>query len=54
VPDDFKEVVRLIRSGALQLSTPEEAVADILELIANLQPDQTGVFLNHDGQILPW
>jgi NAD(P)-dependent dehydrogenase (short-subunit alcohol dehydrogenase family) len=54
VPEDFKEVVRLIRSGAIQLTTPKDAVADIIELIDNLQPDQTGVFLNYDGQVLPW
>ncbi len=54
VPEDFKKIVSLIRSGTLQLATPEEAVADIIELIATLQPDQTGVFLNYDGQVLPW
>ncbi len=54
VPDDYKEIVRLIRSGTLQLTTPADAVADIIELIANLQPEQTGVFLNYDGQVLPW
>jgi hypothetical protein len=36
------------------LTTPADAVADIIELIANLQPEQTGVFLNYDGQVLPW
>ena len=54
VPDDFKQIVKLIRSGALKLSAPEDAVADMIELIANLTPDQTGVFLNYDGQVLPW
>ena len=54
VPDDFKQVVRLIRSGALQLTTPEDAVTEMIKLITNLQPDQTGVFLNYDGQVLPW
>jgi NAD(P)-dependent dehydrogenase (short-subunit alcohol dehydrogenase family) len=54
VPDDYKEVVRLIRSGALQLTTPADAVTDMIELIATLQPGQAGVFLNYDGQVLPW
>jgi NAD(P)-dependent dehydrogenase (short-subunit alcohol dehydrogenase family) len=54
VPDDFKEVVRLIRSGALQLTSPEEAVGDIIGIVANLSPEQTGIFLNHDGEVLPW
>jgi len=54
VPEDFKQVVELIRSGVLELTTPAESVADMIELIANLTPEQTGVFLNHDGQILPW
>jgi hypothetical protein len=26
----------------------------MIELIAALQPGQTGVFLNYDGQVLPW
>jgi NAD(P)-dependent dehydrogenase (short-subunit alcohol dehydrogenase family) len=54
VPEDFKQVVQLIRSGALTLSTPQEAVEQMLDVIDNLQPEQTGVFLNADGQILPW
>jgi NAD(P)-dependent dehydrogenase (short-subunit alcohol dehydrogenase family) len=54
VPEDFKQVVELIRSGALELTTPAESVADMIELIAKLTPEQTGVFLNHDSQILPW
>jgi NAD(P)-dependent dehydrogenase (short-subunit alcohol dehydrogenase family) len=54
VPDDFKEIVRLIRSGALKLTAPEDAVADMIDLIANLSPDRAGVFLNFDGEVLPW
>ena len=54
VPDDFKEVVKLIRSGVLQLSTPEDAVDQMVDLIDKLTPAQTGVFLNADGQVLPW
>jgi NAD(P)-dependent dehydrogenase (short-subunit alcohol dehydrogenase family) len=54
VPADFKQVVKLIRSGDLELASPEEAVADMIELIAGLTPEQTGVFLNRDGQVLPW
>jgi len=54
VPDDFREVVRLLRSGALQLSTPEDAVDQMVTLIDNLAPEQTGIFLNADGQVLPW
>jgi NAD(P)-dependent dehydrogenase (short-subunit alcohol dehydrogenase family) len=54
VPDDYKQIVKLIRSGALDLASVEDAVADMIELIAGLTPEQTGVFLNHDGQTLPW
>lgn len=54
VPEDYKQVVAMIRSGALKLSTPEEAVGQMIPLIENLTPEQSGVFLNADGQTLPW
>ena len=54
VPEDYKIVVEMIRSGALKLSTPEEAVGMIIPLIDGLTPQQSGVFLNADGQQLPW
>jgi NAD(P)-dependent dehydrogenase (short-subunit alcohol dehydrogenase family) len=54
VPEDYKQVVKLLRSGVLQLSTPEQAVNQMIPLIENLTPEQTGVFLNADGTILPW
>jgi len=54
VPEDYQQVVAMIRSGALKLSTPEEAVGQMIPLIDNLTAEQSGVFLNADGQTLPW
>jgi NAD(P)-dependent dehydrogenase (short-subunit alcohol dehydrogenase family) len=54
VPEDFKQVVKLLRSGALTLSTPEESVGKMIVLIDNLSPEQSGVFLSADGQKMPW
>lgn len=54
VPEDYKQIVELIRTGVLKLSTPEEAVGQMIPLIEELAPDQSGVFLNADGQPLPW
>ena len=54
VPEDFTEIVRLIRSGALELSSPEEAVGKMIDLVANLSAEQSGLFLSADGQALPW
>jgi len=54
VPEDYKQIVAMIRSGALKLSTPEEAVGQMIPLIDNLTAEQSGVFLNADGQTLPW
>lgn len=54
VPEDYKQVVAMIRSGALKLSTPEESVGQMIPLIENLTVQQSGVFLNADGQTLPW
>ncbi|MFW2405682.1 MAG: SDR family oxidoreductase [Gammaproteobacteria bacterium] len=54
VPEDYKVVVEMIRSGALKLSTPEESVNLMIPLIDKLTPEQSGVFLNATGQQLPW
>jgi len=54
VPDDFKQVVKLLRSGALTLSTPKEAVGKMMALIDSLTAEQSGEFLSADGQVLPW
>jgi len=54
VPEDFKQIVRLIRSGALEMSSPEEAVERMIDLIENLSAEQSGTFLNADGGTLPW
>ncbi len=54
VPEDFKQVVKLLRSGALTLSTPEESVGKMMVLIDNLSAEQSGVFLSADGQKMPW
>jgi NAD(P)-dependent dehydrogenase (short-subunit alcohol dehydrogenase family) len=53
VPDDFKQVVKLLRSGALTLSTPEESVGKMMVLIDRLTPEQSGGFLDADGQAMP-
>jgi NAD(P)-dependent dehydrogenase (short-subunit alcohol dehydrogenase family) len=54
VPEDFKEIVKLIRSGALELTSSEEAVRKMIDLITNLSAEQSGQFLSADGQTLPW
>jgi len=54
VPEDFRQIVTLIRSGDLKLSTPAEAVDRMIALIDNLTAEQSGIFLNIDGQVLPW
>ena len=54
VPEDFKQIVTLIRSGAITLISPEESVENMRALIADLSPEQSGIFLNYDGKTLPW
>ena len=53
-PPEFAQIVALLKAGVIQLSTPEEAVTQMRTLIANLSPEQSGVFLNADGAPLPW
>jgi NAD(P)-dependent dehydrogenase (short-subunit alcohol dehydrogenase family) len=54
VPDEFVPVMPLVRSGALKLITPAESVGAMIRLIDGLTPQQSGKFLNYDGQPLPW
>lgn len=54
VPEDYKQIVKLIRAGAINLSTPAEAVATMRALISKLNMEQSGVFLNFDGKPMPW
>lgn len=54
VPEDLRDIARKIRSGALTLTTPEKSVRDMRSLIERLTLEQSGVFLNADGQVMPW
>jgi NAD(P)-dependent dehydrogenase (short-subunit alcohol dehydrogenase family) len=54
VPDDYAQIVKLIRAGVIELTTPEEAVRAMMQLIDELTSAQSGVFLNFDGQVMPW
>lgn len=53
-PPKFQKIVNLIKAGVIQLTTPETAVTDMITLIDELTPEQSGVFLNADGTPLPW
>jgi NAD(P)-dependent dehydrogenase (short-subunit alcohol dehydrogenase family) len=53
-PEEFAALMPLIRAGKLQLITPEASVTAMLELIDGLTPARSGVFLNYDGQTMPW
>jgi len=53
-PEEFAALMPLIRAGKIQLITPEESVKAMLELIDGLTPARSGIFLNYDGQTLPW
>lgn len=53
-PEEFAGLMPLIRAGKIRLITPEESVAAMVKLIDGLTPAQSGVFLNYDGQTLPW
>lgn len=54
VPEDFVQVMKLIRAGQIKLITPEESVIGMITLIDNLTPEQSGTFINYDGNPLPW
>jgi NAD(P)-dependent dehydrogenase (short-subunit alcohol dehydrogenase family) len=53
-PANFEQIVKLLKSGAVELSTPEEAVNQMMQLAEEIGPAQSGMFLNADGQPIPW
>lgn len=53
-PEEFATLMPLIRSGKIKLITPGESVTAMVGLIDRLTPAQSGIFLNYDGQTLPW
>jgi len=54
VPDDFVQIVKLIQAGVIELTPPPVSVSAMIELIDSLTAEQSGVFLNFDGQVMPW
>ncbi len=54
VPDDFAQIVKLIRAGVIELTRPEDSVAAMIELIDSLTIENSGDFLNFDGNPMPW
>jgi len=53
-PADFQQIVNLLKAGVLQLSTVEEAVSLMITRIDELDPEQSGQFINADGNPIPW
>lgn len=54
VPEDFAQIVKLIQAGVIELTPPDVSVRQMITLIDSLTEEQSGVFLNFDGQVMPW
>jgi NAD(P)-dependent dehydrogenase (short-subunit alcohol dehydrogenase family) len=54
VPDDYAQIVKLIRAGVIELTPPKDAVSAMRQLIDSLSMEQSGVFVNFNGQVIPW
>jgi NAD(P)-dependent dehydrogenase (short-subunit alcohol dehydrogenase family) len=54
VPEDYAQIVKLIRAGVIELTPPKDAVNAMRQLIDSLSMEQSGVFLNFNGQVMPW
>lgn len=53
-PPDLQHLVKLVRAGVVPLIRPAASVTGMRALIETWMPEQSGVFLNYDGQPLPW
>lgn len=53
-PEDMVPIVAMVRAGAVQLITPQQAVQGMIGVISGLDETRTGQFINYDGVVLPW
>lgn len=53
-PPDLQHLVKLVRAGVVPLIRPDASVTGMRALIDAWTLAQSGVFLNYDGQPLPW
>jgi NAD(P)-dependent dehydrogenase (short-subunit alcohol dehydrogenase family) len=53
-PPDLQHLVKLVRAGVIPLIRPAPSVTAMRALIDAWTPEQSGQFLNYDGQPLPW
>lgn len=53
-PEDMVPIVAMVRAGAIQLITPQQAVQGMIGVISGLDETRAGQFINYDGVVLPW
>jgi NAD(P)-dependent dehydrogenase (short-subunit alcohol dehydrogenase family) len=53
-PPDLQHLVKLVRAGVVPLIRSAPSVAGMRALIDSWTLEQSGQFLNYDGQSLPW
>jgi NAD(P)-dependent dehydrogenase (short-subunit alcohol dehydrogenase family) len=53
-PPDLQHLVKLVRAGIIPLIRPAPSVTGMRALIDAWSLEQSGQFLNYDGQPLPW
>lgn len=53
-PPDLQHLVKLVRAGIIPLIRPAPSVTSMRALIDAWSLEQSGQFINYDGQSLPW
>jgi NAD(P)-dependent dehydrogenase (short-subunit alcohol dehydrogenase family) len=53
-PPDLQHVLKLVRAGVVPLIRAADSVAGMRAVIDGWTLERSGVFLNYDGQPLPW
>jgi NAD(P)-dependent dehydrogenase (short-subunit alcohol dehydrogenase family) len=53
-PNDLQHLVKLVRAGVVPLIRPAASVSGMCDLIDAWTPERSGMYLNYDGQPLPW
>ena len=53
-PPEYQQAIKMIEAGVLKMQRTPDAVSNLIGIINGLTAEDSGRFINHDGETLPW
>ena len=53
-PPEFKPAVQMIAAGQLKMQRTPDAVANLISIISDMTAEDSGRFIDHTRETLPW